>query len=246
LDLVALALDGIEFGEHTLVVAMGIDSTGRKHPLAMREGTTENTTLCKSLLADLVARGVPADRAILVVIDGGKGLRAAVRQVFGDYAVVQRCRVHKKRNVLDHLPDSKAAHVRMQLDAAWALEDADKARERLEKLARQLEDNWPGAAASLREGLDETLTVTRLALGPTLRRSLASTNCIESLFSTVRQVAGRVTRMRSGTMAMRWVLCGIGEGSKKFRRLMGKDDMPRLTAALRHLDLERARTRPAA
>jgi transposase-like protein len=245
-DLAALAIDGIEYGEYTLVVAMGVDSTGQKHPLAIREGTTENATLCRALLSDLVERGVPADRATLVLLDGGKGLRAAVRQVFGEYALVQRCRVHKKRNVLEHLPEGKRRHAAMQLDAAWALEDAAKGKERLEKLARDLEENWPSAAGSVREGLEETLTVTRLNLPPTLRRSLCSTNCIESMFSTVRRVSGRVTRMRSGTMALRWVPCGIGEAQRKFRRIMGNADLPRLLAALRRTDLERERKRSAA
>lgn len=243
LDLVALMIDGIGLGEHTLVVALGIDATGQKHALAIREGSTENASLCRSMLADLVTRGVPADRAILVVLDGGTGARSAVKHVFGEYGIVQRCQVHKKRNVLDHLPDHAKPHVDAAMRQAYGLLDHDKAQAQLERLARSLEEQHPGAAASLREGLDETLTVLRLGIGPTLRKSLATTNPIESTFSTVRRVSRRVTRWQSGTMALRWVLAGLLEAEKTWRRLMGKADMPKLVTALRQLDL--ARTAPA-
>jgi putative transposase len=244
LDIVALMVDGIGFGEHTLVVAIGIDATGTKHALAIREGSTENATLCRSLLADVVARGVPADRAILVVIDGGTGLRSAVKSVFGDYALVQRCQVHKKRNVLDHLPEGAKPHVRKVMQDAYALDDADKAKAKLERLVQSLDEQHPSAAASLREGLDETLTVLRLGIGPTLRKSLATTNPIESTFSTVRRVSRRVTRWQSGTMTLRWALAGTMEAEKTWRRLMGKADMPKLVTALRRLDLARAAPSP--
>ena len=240
LDLVALVVDGIGFGEHTLVVALGIDSSGKKHALAIREGSTENASLCRSMLADLVARGVPADRAILVVIDGGTGLRSAVKQVFGEYAVIQRCQVHKKRNVLDHLPDHAKPHVRAAINQAYDLNDFDRAKALLERLARSLEEQHPSAASSLREGLDETLTVLRLGIGPTLRKSLSTTNPIESTFSTVRRVSRRVTRWPTGMMALRWALAGTAEAEKTWRRLMGKADMPKLVTALRRLDLARA------
>jgi len=239
LDIVALMVDGIGFGDHTLVVALGIDSTGKKHALAIREGSTENATLCRSLLADIVARGVPADRAILIAIDGGTGLRSAVRSVFGDYALIQRCQVHKKRNVLEHLPEGAKPHVRKAMQDAYALDDADKAKAKLERLAQSLDEQHPSAAASLREGLDETLTVLRLGIGPTLRKSLATTNPIESTFSTVRRVSRRVSRWQSGTMVLRWVLAGTMEAEKTWRRLMGKADMPKLVTALRRLDLAR-------
>ena len=240
LDIVALMLDGIGFGEHTLVVALGIDSTGTKHALAIREGSTENATLCRSLLADLVARGVPANRSILVVIDGGNGLRSAVKHVFGDCALVQRCQVHKKRNVVDHLPEHAKPHVRKVMQDAYALDDADKAKAQLERLAKSLDEQHPRAAASLREGLDETLTVLRLGIGLTLRKSLSTTNPIESTFSTVRRVSRRVTRWQSGTMTLRWALAGTMEAEKTWRRLMGKSDVPKLITALRRLDLVRA------
>jgi transposase-like protein len=244
LDIVAVMVDGIGFGEHTLVVALGIDATGTKHALAIREGSTENATLCRSLLADIVARGVPADRSILVVIDGGTGLRSAVKSVFGDYAIVQRCGVHKKRNVLEHLPEGAKPHVRKAMQDAYALDDADKAKAKLERLAQSLDEQHPSAAASLREGLDETLAVLRLGIGPTLRKSLATTNPIESTFSTVRRVSRRVARWQSGTMVLRWALAGTMEAEKTWRRLMGKADMPKLVSALRRLDL--ARTTPSA
>lgn len=240
LDLVALMVDGIGFGDYTLVVALGIDSTGKKHALAIREGSTENASLCRSMLADVVTRGVPADRAILVVIDGGTGARSAVRQVFGEYGIVQRCQVHKKRNVVDHLPDHAKLHVGAAMSQAYGLADHDKAKAQLEKLARSLDEQHPSAASSLREGLDETLTVLRLGIGATLRKSLATTNPIESTFSTVRRVSRRVTRWPSGTMALRWVLAGIAEAEKTWRRLMGKADMAKLVTALRQLDLARA------
>jgi len=242
LDIVALMVDGIGFGEHTLVVALGIDATGKKHALAIREGSTENATLCRSLLADLVTRGVSADRSILVVIDGGTGVRSAVKQVFGDYALVQRCQVHKKRNVLDHLPEHAKPHVRKVMQDAYALDDHDKAKVQLERLAKSLDEQHPSAAASLREGLGETLTVLRLGIGPMLRKSLATTNPIESTFSTVRRVSRRVTRWQSGTMTLRWALAGTMEAEKTWRRVMGKANMPKLVSALRQLDLTRATT----
>jgi transposase-like protein len=243
LDLVALMIDGIEFGEHTLVAALGIDATGTKHPLALREGSTENATLCREMLADMIERGVAADRAILVVMDGGKALRSAVRQTFGEYALVQRCQAHKRRNVVDQLPEYARARVKAAMDDAYAADDFVQAQHALEKLAVSVEQKHPSAAQSLREGLDETLTVLRLNIGPTLRRSLATTNPIESMFSTVRRVSGRVTRWPSGTMALRWALAGMGEAQKRFRRLMGKNEMPKLAADLRRLDLERERAR---
>src|SRR5215510_2628123 len=240
LDLVALMVDGIGFGEHMLVVALGIDSSGKKHALAIREGSTENVSLCRSLLSDLVTRGVPANRALLVVIDGGTGLRGAVKQVFGEYAVIQRCQVHKKRNVLDHLPDHARPRMEAVLNEAYALDDYDKAKALLERHARAMEEQHPGAAASLREGIDETLTVMRLGIGATLRKSLATTNPIESTFATVRRVSSRVTRWPTGTMALRWALTGTLEAAKYWRRVMGHADLPRLIATLRELDLARA------
>lgn len=239
LEIVALMIDGIEFGEHMLVVALGIDSTGKKHPLAFREGTTENNGLCKSMLADLVERGVPADRAILVVIDGGKGIRSAVREVFGDYAIIQRCQVHKKRNVLDHLPEHLRHHAAGTISRAYGAADSKTAREILARLTSSLKKAHPGAAASLREGLEETLTVLDLPIGAALRRTLATTNAIESMFSSVRRISRRVTRWAGGMMVQRWTLAGIFEAQKKFRRLVGKADMTKLVAALQRLDRER-------
>ncbi|MDX2094266.1 MAG: transposase [Kofleriaceae bacterium] len=176
---------------------------------------------------------------MLFVIDGGTGLRSAITSVFGNHALVQRCQVHKKRNVLDHLPEHAKPHVRAAMQQAYALDDADKAKDKLERLARSLDEQHPSAAASLRERLDETLTVTRLAVGTMLRKSLATTTPVESTFSTVRRVSRRVTRWQSGTMALRWALAGTMEAEKTWRRLMGKADMPKLVTALRRLDLAR-------
>ena len=246
LDIVALLVDGIGFGEHTLVVAMGIDSTGQKFPLGLREGSTENAILCKALLADLVARGLPADQSTLFVIDGGKGLRRAIKEVFGSYAVVQRCQVHKKRNILGHLPEQKRPQVSSVLEQAYNAESVKTAKAQLKRLGKSLEKSHPGAAASLREGLDESLTVLTLGIGPTLRRSLATTNAIESMFVTVRRVSFRVTRWSSGQMALRWALAGIQEAEKKFRRLNGKHDMSKLVATLRQRDTVESTQRRAA
>lgn len=236
LEIVALFIDGIGFGEHTVVVAMGVDATGKKHVLAFREGTTENTVLCASMLKDIVARGLPPDRALLVVIDGGKGAHAGVREVFGQYAVIQRCRVHKKRNILGHLPKHMHDTARTAMNRAYSLTDKKKARDVLLRFASSVEQSHPSAAESVREGLDETLTILDLGLGATLGRSLSSTNAIENIFSTVRRISNRVDRWRGGRMALRWALAGMQEAAKKFRRLMGCADMPRLIAALRRHD----------
>src|SRR5262249_11124631 len=161
-------------------------------------------------------------------VDGGTGIRSAVRGVFGHYALVQRCIVHKKRNVGEHLPDHLRTEVRAAMDQAYNLTDKKKAQRLLEQLARTLDEKHPGAAGSLREGLEETLTVLAFGLGPTLRRSLVTSNPIESMFDTVRDVSKRVTRWPTGTMALRWALAGIREAEKSFRRLMGKNEMPKL------------------
>ena len=174
-----LMLDGIEVADHTVVVALGITADGQKQILGLWEGATENAAVCRALLTDLVERGLRVDGGILVVIDGAKALRAAVRDVLGARATVQRCQVHKKRNVLDHLPDEARAWVSRKLEQAWRETDYEKARTALTSLAKTLDDKYPGAAASLREGLEETLTVLRLELPEALRKTLRSTNPIE-------------------------------------------------------------------
>jgi transposase-like protein len=232
----ALLIDGIAFHEHVVVIVLGIDESGMKSVLAFREGTTENSTLCRELLSDLVARGVPADRSILVAIDGGRGLRKAVTEVFGQFAIVQRCQVHKKRNVLDQLPESMRGQVSAAMSQAYAAASVDSARQQLKNLERTLAKTQPSAASSLREGLDETLAVKALGITGRLAKTLETTNPIENLNGGVRRVAGRVKRCPSGAMALRWVATAALECERTFRRLRGHKEMPKLVAALRARD----------
>lgn len=236
LDLVALILDGVHVGEHCLIVALGIAADGKKHALGLWEGSTENATLCQSLLANLQSRGLRTDRSVLVILDGSKALRKAVRDLFGDGALVQRCQVHKLRNVLDHLPERQRTWVKAILQRAYRSGDVGTARRLLLDLARRLETDHPSAAESVREGLDETLTVLGLKLPETLRRSLTTTNAAESLLSRTRHVKRNVKRWRGGTMVVRWVAAGVLEAVKGFRRLKGHKAMPQLVAALRARD----------
>lgn len=233
LDLPVLMLDGIEFAGHLLVVALGIDAEGNKHVLGIREGSTENAEVGKALLSDLVQRGLDAGRWRLVAIDGSKALHRAVWEVFGKSAVIQRCQLHKIRNVLGHLPKGKHGLVRSVMREAYRCGDGALARTKLLALAARLRREHPGAAASLREGLEETLTVLVLALPEVLRRSLATTNAIESLFSMVRTYARNVKRWRDGAMALRWAGTGVLEAGKRFHRLKGHRQIPLLIEALR-------------
>jgi len=232
LDLLAIFLDGVNVAEHCIVVALGVDSMGRKHPLGLWEGTTENKTLCTSLLQNLIERGLDPETPRLYVIDGGKALRTAIQACFGKRALVQRCRVHKRRNILDHLPEQERLLIGRKLDQAWAETDADKAETKLRALAKQLDGPHPGAAASLREGLEETLTVTRLGLPPSLLRTFKSTNPIESMNSVGRSVTGNVKRWRDGQMVLRWTAAGMLEAEKQFRRIVGYRDLHILKRAL--------------
>ena len=236
----ALMIDGINFAEHTVVVALGIDASGKKHLLGLREGSTENRTLCKEMLSDLVGRGLPVDRALLIVIDGGKGLRQAVRDVFAQHGIVHRCQVHKTRNVLDQLPDTKKPSVRTALNEAYNAESYELALKLLKNLIRVLEKDHPGAAASLREGLEETLTVKRLGLTGALEKTLRTTNPIENLNSGIRRISNRVKRWRSGSMVLRWAGAAALEAEKHFHRLKGYKAMPSLLAALRNHDRQLA------
>lgn len=235
-----LYIDGINFAEHVVVVALGLDASGKKHLLGLREGSTENGTLCKEMLADLVERGMPADRALLIVIDGGKGLRKAVRDVFAQYEVVQRCQVHKTRNVLDQLPDAKKPSVRAAMREAYNAESYETALKLLKNLARVLQKDHPSAASSLREGLEETLTVKRLGLTGALEKSLRTTNPIENLNSGIRRISKRVKRWRSSGMVLRWAAASALDAEKRFRRLKGHKAMPFLLAALRNHDRQLA------
>jgi len=231
LDLVALMVDGVHFAESCCVVALGIGIDGVKHPLALVEGSTENATLVTELLVDLRARGLDVTRPMLVGIDGSKALRKAVLDVL-DHPVIQRCQLHKIRNVKDHLPQRLRSSVGRKMTDAYHAGSALEAEAALMALAKELDRTHPGAAASLREGLDETLTVLRLGVPPTLARTLRSTNCIESMISVCREHAANVKRWRDGQMALRWCAAGMVEAGKQFRRVNGHLHLPALRAAL--------------
>lgn len=235
LDLVALLIDGVHIGEHCIVVALGIDTTGGKHALGLWDGSTENAAVCQSLLADLQSRGLRTDRSLLVILDGSKALHKAATQTLGTAALIHRCHVHKLRNILEHLPEGQRPWVRAIVARAYKAEVAT-ARRLLQDLARRLEDRYPSAAASVREGLEETLTILTLGLSDRLRQSLATTNAIESLISRTRHVKRNVKRWHGGQMVLRWTAAAILEAVKGFRRLKGHRDMPKLVAALRARD----------
>jgi putative transposase len=235
LNLVALLIDGVHFGEHVCVVALGIGIDGTKHPLALVEGSTENTTTVTELLVGLRDRGLDTTRPIFVGIDGAKALRAAVTRVF-DHPVIGRCQLHKVRNVADKLPDHLAATVTKRMRVAYHAESALVAEAQLEALATELDRTHPGAAASLREGLAETLTVLRLGVPPTLARTLRSTNSIESMISIARTHSRNVKNWQTGAMALRWCAAGMVEAGKQFRRVNGHLHLPALRDALeRHV-----------
>lgn len=236
LELVALMIDGVHFSDHVVLAAVGIDRSGEKHPLGLREGATENTTACKALLADLIERGLNPNRAILVVIDGAKALSKAVLEVFGERALLHRCQAHKKRNVTESLPERMRGSVRNAMSQAYATGDPKRARRLLDNLARRLESDHPGAAASLREGLEETLTVMRFNLPESLERVLSSTNLIENLFSRVREISRRVKRWQGGQMILRWTAAGVLEAERHFRKVAGYRAIPKLVAGLRAHD----------
>jgi len=231
-DFPVLLLDGVVMGEHLLLTALGIDATGRKQVLGVVEGGSESEEVAKSLFRDLIERGLAVERARLFVIDGGKGLRKAIRTVFGDWALVQRCQVHKQRNVLEHLPERQRTWVRAALHRAWSAPTVARGRELLRNLAAQLRMDHPGAASSIEEGLDETLSFIALGVFGVLQRTLATTNPIENLQGTIRRVTRNVKRWRGGSMALRWTVSAFMRAERKFRRVRGHADMPRLVAAL--------------
>lgn len=231
LDLVALMVDGVHFADHCCIVALGIGIDGTKHPLGVVEGSTENATVVTDLLTNLRERGLDVTRPLLVVIDGAKALAAAVKAVF-DHPVIHRCQLHKIRNVEQKLPDALASTVAKKMRAAYRNPDALAAEADLEALARQLSKAHPGAAASLREGLAETLTIGRLGVPPTLARTLRSTNAIESMIEICRDHSANVKRWRDGEMALRWCAAGMLEAQKQFRRVNGFLHLPALRAAL--------------
>jgi putative transposase len=235
LDLVALMIDGVHFADHLCVVALGIDIDGVKHPLALAEGSTENTTLVRGLLVGLRDRGLDVTKPILAVLDGAKALAAAVNEVF-DHPVIARCQLHKLRNVRDHLPEKMRGTVERKMRQAYHAGSAIEAQALLEALAKELDKTHPGAAGSLREGLAETLTVLRLGVPPTLARTLRSTNAIESMISICREHARNVKRWRDGQMALRWCAAGMVEASSQFRRVNGHLHLAALRTSLeRHV-----------
>jgi putative transposase len=235
LDLVAIMIDGVHFADHLCVVALGIGIDGVKHPLALVEGSTENTTLVCGLLVGLRERGLDVTKPILAVLDGAKALAAAVKEVF-DHPVIARCQLHKLRNVRDHLPQKMRGPVEKRMRAAYHADSRAGGRRLLEALAKELDKTHPGAAGSLREGLAETLTVLRLGVPPTLARTLRSTNAIESMISICRDHARNVKRWRDGQMALRWCAAGMVEANAQFRRVNGHLHLPVLRAALeRHV-----------
>ena len=230
--MLVLYLDAIVLGSHAILVALGVDAAGRKHVLGLREGATANATVTTALLEDLVARGLDVSAGILVVIDGGKALAAAVTRVFGDRALIQRCQVHKRRNLLEHLPQQDRGWVNARLSTAWALPDAGRAQRELEALAAELDVKCPGAAASLREGLDQTLTVQKLRLPAPLRRGLRTTNAIEALNSQRRATVRRVSRFTTGDQALRWAAVAALRAEPRLYRIAGYRYLPLLAEAL--------------
>jgi len=231
--LAALMLDGIELKGRCCVVALGVTTDGVKLPLGLWDGSTENATVARHLLADLVDRGLDVEQGVLVVLDGGKALRAAVDAVLGPVPV-QRCVRHKERNVLEHLPERDRPAIKRRLRAAWKLSDHATALDRLSALAIELERSHPGAAASLKEGLAETLTLQRLGCHEQLRRTLASTNPIESMIEIVRRTSRNVKHWQNGDMCLRWTAAGMLEAERQFRKIIGVRHLTRLTIAVEH------------
>jgi transposase-like protein len=231
IELLIIYLDGLVFSEHHVICAVGVDVDGKKHVLGLVEGASENGASATSLLEDLVERGVDPSRKYLFVIDGSKALRSGIRKVFGPKSPVQRCRIHKVKNVCDKLPDELALQVRSVMKAAYRL-PWKEGISRLKQQAAWLEVHYPGAAASLLEGLEETFTINRLELPASLRRCLASTNIIESPYSGVRMRTRRVSRWKNGSMVLRWVASAFLAAEQSFRRIQGYRDLWMLKARL--------------
>ena len=236
LALRAIMIDGIHIDEHVVLIALGFDETGAKHILGAQEGAAENRESCTALLRDLTERGIDTQRSTLFVIDGAKAMRRAILDVFGKRALIQRCQIHKERNVLGHLPEQKKPSVRRVLHDACRATNVKTARRRLEALAGSLDAEYPSAAASIREGLDELFTVKRLGLSQVLERSLSTTNAIENVNNGIRRITGRVKRWRGGSMILRWIGAALRELQGSFHRIKGFTSMPQLIAALRAHD----------
>jgi transposase-like protein len=233
LDIMVVQIDGIHITEHlVLVAAIGIDGEGVKHPLGLIEGATEHGAVVQALIDDLVERGLDPTVPRLFIIDGSKALAKAIRRSFGRQTPIQRCQIHKARNIMERLSPALHASVRRALRQAWELDDAEKAEKLIRNLARRLEHDAPGVSKSILEGLDEILTVSRLGLPTALRRSLACTNIIENMMGTVRQVSRNVKRWQSASMALRWTAAAMLEAKKGFRRLKAYKQLPALRTAL--------------
>ncbi len=235
LDLVVVMVDGIYIGDRVILVALGIDTQGNKHVLGLREGSTEATRVVRSLLAELIDRGLDAQRMRLWVIDGGKALRKAIVECFGATALIQRCQEHKRRNVIDHLPREMHASVNRTLRDAWEANKPELAKKQLLRLAASLAARHPGAAASLKEGLEETLTVQGLGVTGTLYRTLRTSNPIENLNGLIASYTRNVKRWRDGAMTLRWVASALSDAAGRMRKLKGCDDMKILISALDRL-----------
>lgn len=231
-DIKVLMLDGEHMAGRCVIVALAITGDGRKLPVGLWDGATENKTVVRSMLADLVSRGLSAENGLLVVIDGAKALRAAVGEVFGDLAVVQRCTLHKRRNVADHLPDKEKAWVDAKLVKAFNHPDPELGLRNAKHLAGLLEQAHPGATASLREGLEEMFTISRLGIDGRLAKTLVTSNPVESMISIARTTNRNVTRWRDGHMVLRWTAAGMLNAERSFRRIKGYKQMPQLLAAL--------------
>jgi putative transposase len=233
-EILAIYIDGIQFGDSHVIVALGVDSCGSKHVLGLRQGSSENSRVATDLLNDLVERGVKPDRLRLFVIDGSKALRCAINSVYGSKNPVQRCRNHKIRNVLGYLPDDQKEQVKSAMKAAFSLE-ADKGEQKLKQLAKWLQRDYPSAAGSLLEGLCELFTINRLALPKSLRRCLGSTNLIESPNSGVRSRTRRVKHWQDHVMVVRWVAASLMDMEARFKRIMGYQQLWILEAKLKEL-----------
>jgi putative transposase len=232
LETAVLMIDGLNVADQMIVVALIITADGTKVPVGLMLGDTENHVVVTDLLADLVARGLRYRHGIVAVLDGSKALRKAVAKVFGDRALVQRCTLHKRRNVIGYLPVGERDTIDRRLAQAFADPDPAKGLRGCHELARQLDRRHPDAAASLREGLEEMFTIARLGVTGRLRRSLTNTNCVESMISIARTTTGRVTHWRDGTMKKRWIAAGMIEAQRSFRRIKGCGEMPAFVAAL--------------
>jgi transposase-like protein len=245
LDIKVLMLDGEHMAQRCVVVALAITADGTKIPVGLWDGSTENKTVVRSLLADLVARGLAFDDGLLVVLDGAKALSVAVRDVFGDKALIQRCTLHKRRNVAEHLADKDKDWVDAKLAKAFGHPDPEAGLRNAKGIAAQLSKSYPSAAASLREGLEEMFTVSRLGIDGALAKTLTTSNPIESMISIARTTNRNVTRWRDGQMVLRWTAAGMLNAERSFRRIKGYKQMPQLVAALKrhaHPDIEPADT----